>query len=53
MGRGKNRGRRKRKEAERQAHDDLSDDELDASLAEITSGSDRVAAVMGDDGRRK
>src|SRR4051794_19178030 len=47
MGRGRNRGRQKRKESERQAHDDLSDDELDASLAEITSGSDRVAAVMG------
>lgn len=47
MGRGKNRGRRKRKEQERAAHDDLSDDELDAALAEITSGSDRVAAVMG------
>lgn len=47
MGRGKNRGRRMRKELERAPHDDLSDDELDACLAEIRAGSDRVAAVMG------
>jgi hypothetical protein len=47
MGRGKNRGRRMRNERKRAAHDDLSDDELDATLAEIQEGSDRVAAVMG------
>jgi hypothetical protein len=47
MGKMRNRGRKRRKEAERAAHDDLSDDELDAALAEIAAGSDRVAAIMG------
>jgi hypothetical protein len=47
MGRGKNRGRRKRKEQMEEAKRDLSDEELDAALAEIASGSDRVAAIMG------
>jgi hypothetical protein len=47
MGRGKNRGRRKRKEQGGPSRRDLSDEELDAALAEIEAGSDRVAATMG------
>jgi len=48
MGRGRNRGRRKRKEAQQveTAKRDLSDEQLSATLAEIESGSDRVAAIM-------
>lgn len=51
MGRGRNRGRRKRREEEQKKPEnaplDLSDEELDATLAEIASGSDRVAAILG------
>lgn len=47
MGRGKNRGRRKRKEQGQSLQWDLSDEELNAALAEMEAGSDRVAAIMG------
>src|SRR5690242_12773208 len=49
MGRGKNRGRRKRKleQQSESARREVSDEEVEAAIAEFEDGADRVGTIMG------